>query len=120
MLFSPPNELGPNPPDRLRQTEHWCEVVIWLSQNHSDDYMADDLRTRLAMYHSIGVIADISKDIDTAIRADMSVVWKDLFDMRIILVHCPWKVDPDIVWLTATKSIPNLLAEVRRIMGRNP
>ncbi len=80
--------------------------------------MAGDLRTRLAIYHSIGVIADVSKDIDATTRASMNVNWRRLQDMRVILVHMPWKVDPDIVWLAATRGIPNLLEELRRVTGR--
>ena len=118
MLFTPPDERGPNPTDRLRQTEHWCEVVVWLCQNHAGDYMAGDLRTRLAVYHSIGVIADVSKDIDETTRDSMNVNWRRLQGMRVILVHRPWKVNPNTVWLAATRSVPNLLAELRRVAGR--
>ena len=118
MLFSPPDERGPQPPDRLRQTEHWCEVVIWLCHNYADDYLAGDLRTRLAVYHAIGVLADVSKEIDETMRASMNVNWQQLSGIRVILVHTPWKVNPNTVWLAATRSVPNLLAELRRVAGR--
>lgn len=120
MLSTPPDERGPKPSDRLRQTEHWCEVVIWLCQNHAADYTAGDLRTRLAVYHAIGVLADVAKEIDETTRANMNVNWQQLSAIRVILVHTPWKVNPNTVWMAATRSIPHLLAELRRVAGRIP
>ena len=95
--------------------EHWCEVVVWLSEQYADDYHSADLRTRLAMYHAMGLIADASTGLDEQVRDAMPAVdWKELVKMRVILVHVPWKVDPGVVWESATEDIPLLVSELRR------
>ena len=116
MLSTPHEDLGPRPDDRLRQVEYWCEVVVRLSEQYSEEYDAGDLRTRLAMYHAMGLIADAAKPLDDTVKAEMvGVDWAGLRDMRTFLVHRPWRVNYLLVWNAATSEIPLLLAEVRRL-----
>ena len=113
-----PSERGPNPSDRLRQIEHWCEVVAWLCAGYEEEYRAGDPRTRLAVYHSIGLIVDSAKGLsDDARAAIRNVDWRWLSRTRAILVHQPWRANSRIVWSTAVGDIPALLAEVRRVMA---
>ena len=124
MSFIPQNDRGPLLGDRISLLEHWCEVVGWMCREYADDYAAGDLRTRWALYHTMGLVADIAKHLDDDIRAAMTGVtpgdWKGLGDVRVFVVHRPWLVDHSIVWATATEDIPVLLAELRRVTGRNP
>ena len=117
MLSTPPSEHGPTSSDRLRLVEHWCLVVSWLCQNYVGEYRAGDLRTRLAVYHAIGLIADASRGLgDTRVQMP-SIDWVGLLGMRTFLVHRPWAVNGDTVWSAATESVPELLAEVRRLIA---
>lgn len=122
MSFIPQNDRGPLPDDRISLLEHWCEVVGWMCREYADDYAAGEFRTRWAMYHTLGLVADSAKQIDDDIRAAMTGVtandWKGLADVRIFVVHRPWLVDHRTVWATATEDIPALLAELRRVVGR--
>ena len=116
MLSTPPNDHGPRPDDRFRLVEFWCEAVGWLCQEYPTAYTEGDLRTRWAICHVMGLIADTAKDLGDEIRAQMTEVnWKDLSGLRTFLVHRPWDVNPRIVWESATEDIPVLLAEVRRV-----
>ena len=115
-LFLPPSERGPNASDRLRQIEHWCEVVSWLCASYGEEYRAGDPRTRLAVYHSIGLIVDSAKGLSDDVRAAIrNVDWRWLSRTRAILVHQPWRANSRIVWSTAVGDIPALLVEVRRV-----
>ena len=122
MSFTPQNDRGPLPVDRISLLEHWCEVVGWMCREYADDYAAGDLRTRWAMYHALGLVADIARHLDDDIRSAMTGVtpndWKNLTDVRVFVVHRPWRVDYRIVWATATDDIPVLLSELRRVAGR--
>ena len=81
--------------------------------------MDGDLRTRFAIYHAIGLIADAAKGLSADARRDMSNInWTGLSDMRVILVHRPWRVDSEIVWTAASRSVPALLSEIRRYIAR--
>lgn len=122
MSFTPQNDVGPLPGDRISQLEYWCEVVGWMCREFADDYAAGDLRTRWAMYHTVGLVADIARHLDDDIRSAMTGVtpddWKGLAEVRVFVVHRPGRVDHNIVWATATGDIPVLLAELRRVAGR--
>ena len=110
-----PSESGPEPDDHLRRVEHWCEVVIWLSESHQHDYMDGELRTRFAVYHAIGLLADAARGLRPETLRELSNVnWVGLFGMRTILVHRPWLVASDIVWSAVSRDVPALLSEVRR------
>ena len=110
-----PSELGPEPHDHLRRVEHWCEVVIWLSENHRRDYLEGELRSRFAVYHAIGLLADAARGLSPETLRELSNInWAGLFGMRTILVHRPWLVSSDIVWSAASRDVPTLLSEVRR------
>ena len=118
-LSIPPSERDPNASNRLRQIEHWCEVVAWLCTRYEAEYRDGDLRTRLAVYHSIGLIVDSVKALSDETRAEIqNVNWRWLSRTRAILVHQPWRVNSRIVWSTAVGDIPLLLAEVRRAMAQ--
>lgn len=94
-----------------------------MCREFADDYAAGDLRTRWAMYHTVGLVADIARHLDDDIRSAMSGVmpddWKGLAEVRVFVVHRPGRVDYNIVWTTATNDIPVLLAELRRVAGRS-
>ena len=114
-----PSELGPEPSDHLGRVEHWCEVVILLAQQHQQGYLDGELRSRLAIYHAIGLIADAARGLRPEVLQEIpNINWAGLFGMRMILVHRPWLVDSDNVWSAATRDVPTLLAEVRRYIVR--
>lgn len=115
MSFMPEDERGPKPDDRIRLVEFWCETVGWLCQQYSTEYADGDLRTRWAIYHVMGLIADTAKGLGDEARTRMiGVNWRALSGLRTFLVHRPWDVDPGIVWESATEDIPFLLSELRR------
>ena len=115
----PPSERGPNASDRLRQVEHWCEVVAWLCTQYEAEYRDGDLRTRLAVYHSIGLIVDSVKAFSDETRAAIrNVDWRWLSRTRAILVHQPWRANSRIVWSTAASDIPVLLAQLRHLRAQ--
>ena len=93
-------------------------MAIRLSRDYQNDYMDGDLRTRFAIYHAIGLIADAANSLSEDAQAQMpSVNWAGLSGMRIFLVHRPWRVDSEIVWAAVTTSVPALLSEIRRYIA---
>ncbi len=99
--------------------EHWCEVVIWLSRNHRRYFLDGDLRSRFAVYHAIGLLADAARGLPSEIRDGLpSVNWVGLFAMRAILVHRPWVVASDVVWSAASTDVPALLSDVQQYIER--
>ena len=118
MLSTPLNELGPDDSDRLRQMAYWCKVIMWLGDRYAADYLAGDLRTRLAVHQAICLLADIARQTDAAILDEMpGGDWRGLIRMRVLLAHIPWRVQSDRVWYAVTISTPALYAELQRYQG---
>ena len=94
-------------------------MVIWLSRNHRRDFLDGDLRSRFAIYHAIGLLADAARGVHSEIRDDLpSTNWVGLFAMRAILVHRPWLVASDIVLSAASRDVPALLSNVQQYIER--
>ena len=80
--------------------------------------MNGDLRSRFAIYHAVGLLADTAKGLGEQILKDIpNVDWLALSDMRVILVHRPSRVNSEIVWYAVTESVPDLLNEVRQYIA---
>ncbi|MSQ72721.1 MAG: DUF86 domain-containing protein, partial [Betaproteobacteria bacterium] len=45
------------------------------------------------------------------------IPWGKVYAMRIVLAHKYFKIDPDIVWDTIQKSLPELEMRIREIQG---
>ena len=103
----------------MRLVEFWCETIGWLCQQYPAEYSDGDLRTRWAVYHVMGLIADTAKGLGEETRARMvGVNWRELSGLRTFLVHRPWDVNPRIVWDSATGDIPLLLAQLRYLRAQ--
>ena len=117
----PPDERGPDESDRLRQMEHWSEVIGWLRDHYADDYQNGDLRTRLAVYQGSCLLADIARQTSetapTVLQSMPDVDWMGLIGMRVVLAHIPWRAEADRVWRAVTWSVPALQAELRRAIA---
>ena len=121
MLSTPPDERGFDESDRLRQLEHWCEVIAWLRHRYTDDYLTGDLRTRLAVYQAVCLLADNAKQTAPNILGELPAVdWTELVRTRVVLAHIPWRADSDEVWRIVTESVPALQAELRRVIAEEP
>lgn len=120
MLSTAPEALGPDDSDRIQQMLHWCEVIRWMGQNYADEYLAGDLRTSFAIYHAIGLLADIARQTDDAILQEMpGIDWAGLVGMGVMLVHVPWQVQTRLVWRAVVESVPALRAELMRYAADN-
>ena len=118
MSFTPLDDAGPKPDDRVRLVAHWCQVVAWLCQQYPDEYGTGDLQTRWVLYHTVALVADTAKALPGEINSAMvGIDWKNLAAIRTFLVHRPWDVNPWIVRRTAVTDIPLLLSELRRVTG---
>lgn len=54
MSYTPADEHGPTDQSPLGRVEHWCHVVIELTERNADLYLAGDLTARFALYHAMG------------------------------------------------------------------
>ncbi len=118
MLSTPPDERGPDETDRLLQLEHWCEVIAWLRHHHAQEYLSGDLRSRLAVYQAICLLAEMAKQTAPGTLRDIrNTDWSELLRTRVVLAHIPWRADSEEVWRIVTQTVPALREELRRVIA---
>lgn len=121
MLSTQPDERGPDESDRLRQLEHWCEVIAWLRHNHAPEYLSGDLRSRLAVYQGICLLAEMAKQTSAEVlTAVPNADWSELIRTRVVLAHVPWRAESEAVWRMVTETVPALHEELRRAIAERP
>ena len=80
-------------------------------------YFSEDYLTQDAVIRQLEIIGEATKRISPALRSiNPEIPWQDMAGMRDILIHNYIEVDADIVWKTASESIPelkNLLSKIR-------
>jgi len=73
-------------------------------QSFSEDFLAQD-----AVIRQLEIIGEATKHISGELRDNNPhVPWSDMTGMRDILIHDYIDVDTDIVWKTASESLPEL------------
>lgn len=80
-------------------------------QEFSEDNLTQD-----AVIRQLEIIGEATKRISPALRdINPDVPWQDMAGMRDILIHNYIDVDTDIVWKTASESIPELKKLLKNI-----
>lgn len=87
-----------------------------------DEFLADG-KTQRAVIESlivIGEAANIIMHLDPGLEARAPDTWqqlRDAYDMRIVLTHEYFRVDPTVVWDTVRNDLPTLDALVESLLA---
>jgi uncharacterized protein with HEPN domain len=80
-------------------------------------FTKDDL-VRSAVLQKLSVIGEAAARVSDETRTEHpDIPWHQARGMRNLLVHAYFSVDWDIVWTTATESVPGLAAQIAAILG---
>jgi uncharacterized protein with HEPN domain len=78
---------------------------------------APDSRTTKAVIHDLFVIDEAAINVPDWIVEKYPVIpWRDMRDMRNVVMHEYFGTDPAIVWDTARNDLPTLVPPVRRLL----
>ena len=86
------------------------------------EFLADG-KTQRAVIESLIVIGEAANSImrlDPALEVRAPVAWqqlRDAYDMRIVLTHEYFRVDPTVVWDTVRNDLPTLDALVESLLA---
>lgn len=70
------------------------------------------------MVHHIQLLGEAARHLPDELRASMpEVPWARVVGMRNILVHGYFDIDVSLVWATATRDVPVVLAAARRVVA---
>lgn len=80
-----------------------------------DDFLVDRMRQR-AVIQCFEVIGEATKKLPVELRSrHADVPWRLMAAFRDKLIHDYFEVDPVLVWATATREIPALLAKLEAL-----
>ncbi len=87
-----------------------------LERSSREAFVEDDL-TSSAVLQKLSIIGEAAARVSEETREEYpDVPWHQARGMRNLLVHAYFSVDWDMVWTTATESVPALEAQVARIL----
>jgi len=83
-----------------------------------EQFMAD-LRTQSAVVRQIEIVGEAVKQLSATLTAAApSVPWRQIAGTRDRLIHAYFRVDLDAVWSMVRNDLPQLKADVLRLLGR--
>lgn len=81
----------------------------------------DDLKTQSSVLYQLMVIGEAVKRLSHEFRAQHpDIPWSLIAGMRDHLIHAYDAVDWDEVWKTITRDVPDLLAQIERLLPEQP
>ena len=90
--------------------------VARLERSGRDGFVGDDL-VRSAVLQKLSVIGEAAARVAEETKtAYPEIPWNQARGMRNLLVHAYFSVDWDVIWTTATDSIPRLAKQVAEIL----
>lgn len=101
------------PPDdviRLRHLREAAEKAIYFSSGRTRQSLDDDELLRLGLTKLVEIVGEAAKQVSEPTRAaHPEVPWSAAARMRDRLIHHYFDIDLDILWVTVTEDLPELL-----------
>lgn len=105
---------------RLRHMLDYAREIVQFTENKTRADLDTDLVLERAIRYSIGIIGEAASHLSADLRAGYpDVPWADIVGMRNFLFHVYFRVESDILWRTATESIPALITWVEQILAES-
>lgn len=100
--------------------EHILENIQYIEQDiagiQKETFFADR-RVRQLVTRNLEVIGEAMTNIPEEVRTNYpEIPWRDIMDMRNKLIHEYFGIDDEVVWKTATESIPILKEQIEKIL----
>lgn len=106
--------------ERLLDVVEAIEAIGRHSGGGRAAFAADEL-VQVWMVHHIQIVGEASAGLSLGLRAaHPEVPWRQIIDMRNLVVHGYASVDPEIVWAVVEHDLPVLEAQVRAILEELP
>ena len=108
------------PPDRIRLQDMLdCarRAHEFASAVTTDAFRTDDMRN-LACARCLEILGEAASKVGPDVRESLpEIPWATLRGMRNVLVHDYGRVDVGIVWTTATRDLPPLIARLEDLLS---
>ncbi len=100
--------------DRLRHIEECINHVMDFLHGKTFEEMKADIMCYHAVVYNIMIIGEAANLLTKEFRAEHAEVpWRDIVDMRNVLVHGYFTTSAIFIWETYVKDLPELLKHVK-------
>ncbi|WP_373058448.1 DUF86 domain-containing protein [Zunongwangia sp. H14] len=83
----------------------------------TEEQLSNNKEKEFAIIRSFEVIGEAGKKVDKQLKQKyQQIPWKKMAGFRDVLIHDYDKVITEILWITATKELPPLKAQLLRIL----
>ena len=90
-------------------------ISDFVKETNYHDFM-NDRKLSLSIVRLIEIVGEAANSISPSFRSEFDQVpWRDIIDMRNRLIHGYFDIDLDLVWITVTDEMPELLEELEKI-----
>jgi len=107
----------PNNKDRLR---HILDAIVKIEkylQGYDEQRFLDDEKTQDAIIRQLQTVGEAAKNLTSDVReANPQVAWKQIMATRDRLAHGYYLINLQIVWETTQNDLPDLKAEIEKIL----
>ena len=94
------------------------EKVLSYVEGMTFDQFVDDPKTIDAVIRNITIIGETASNVpDGVIDRNPSLPWREMRDIRNVVVHAYFGVDNKVVWDTLQIDLPPLLPDLKRLIG---
>jgi uncharacterized protein with HEPN domain len=110
--------MSKDPAEYLKHIAEECAYLTSVTNNLSKDAFFADETLKRAAVRSLEIIGEATKKVSAVFREKYnSVEWKSMAGMRDRLIHDYLGVNYHIVWDVVTNKIPELQAQIQKILN---
>ncbi|TVR19351.1 MAG: DUF86 domain-containing protein [Anaerolineaceae bacterium] len=107
----------PDDKTRLMHMLDYARDVVAFTEGRTVADLENNLILERALCYSIGIIGEAASKLTVAFREQTSHIrWADIIGMRNFLFHVYFRVEPQVLWDTATHSIPELIEQLEDLL----
>jgi uncharacterized protein with HEPN domain len=108
------------PADRVRLrhvVDALTSAIRFTEGRHREDLEKDEMLT-FALVYAVQIVGEAVSKISVEFRDRYpEIPWAIIISMRHRLVHAYSDVNRDILWTTVTEAAPELLAQIKSLLG---
>lgn len=103
---------------RLRHMIEAGEAALGFIARRSRSDLGSDLMLQFALVRAVEIIGEAASKVSAETRSSAPAIpWPQIVAMRNRLVHAYFDIDRDILWVTVTEEIPDLVALLRQTLA---
>ena len=104
--------------DFLKDVCDALEKCLQFTEGMQFSGFAEDEKTVFAVIRALEVAGEAVKQIPAAVREKYpDIPWREMAGMRDILIHQYFGVNPEVVWKTVTRDVPEILPIFQQILA---